>query len=152
MPNRILLAILMSLLPILLVTEVASAQDPFEQQVIRQFEEMEAMAAENDAVRVGPIHHGMLREGESDVRRFDLEAGVEYVLVGACDDDCDDLSMSVYGPQGGAFGAGDGDRPFVRILGLPRSITVQVEVDMSDCSDEPCRFGVALYAWGDGQG
>jgi hypothetical protein len=89
---------------------------------------------------------GTLANGASVALEVDLEVGVEYMIVGACDNDCTDLDLSLVDLQGNVLfeDALDDDVP---ILGFtaPAGGTHFLLIDMYACSVEPCSFGYKVY-------
>lgn len=106
-----------------------------------------ATAAEKQGFRRvtgGPVFGSLDDDGKSS-HNMTVVAGVEYVLFGACDNDCTDVDLIVY-DAGGRVVKRDilaDDKPVVQ-FSAARSGTYRIEVVMAVCSTEPCRYGLQL--------
>lgn len=74
-----------------------------------------------------------------------LEANTRYVVVGMCDEDCDDLDLELF-QRNRLVGRDveDDALPVIQIRGLPSGM-YQLRVTMADCKKGPCTYGVAIY-------
>ena len=83
-----------ALAPALLVASPARAQgDRWERQVHRQLERAMASLGAKRAVRPLATRVGTLDTDESASFTLTLQAGVSYVVVGTCDEDCEQLGL-----------------------------------------------------------
>lgn len=108
-----------------------------------------ASAAEKQGFRrvVGGPVFGSLNDDDKSSHEMTVVAGVEYVLFGACDNDCTDVDLIVY-DQNGRMVKRDilaDDKPVV-MFSATRSAKYRIEVVMAVCSTEPCRYGLQLNA------
>lgn len=96
---------------------------------------------------LGFTHEGALEDGASEQVTLDLAAGGEIVLVGICDADCSDFDMVVHDPQGSQVGADveTDDVPIVRTEPA-RTGRYTVTVQMAECTVDPCRYAIQLFA------
>jgi hypothetical protein len=76
----------------------------------------------------------------------DLDLGVEYWIVGACDLDCSDLDLTLNDLQGNELFADllDDATPILTFT-APASGEHILRVSMVECSVEPCSFGYKVY-------
>ena len=124
-----------------LVTTPARAQgegDRWVRQVRAQLER--AKASLGTKARVGTLD-----TGESESFTVTLQAGVAYILVGTCDEDCERLSLvlSDLSSHDLAADRASENAPVVRFV--PRETAAyRVKVVMERCRVNPCRYGVAL--------
>jgi len=90
---------------------------------------------------------GWLRDGRSDSFSIWLSAGTQYALVANCDDDCTDVDIALYGPDGRALASDDqlDDAPVVLVT-PGRSGTHRVKVTMADCEVQPCAYTVGVFS------
>lgn len=93
------------------------------------------------------INHviGKLSESSSSYWTFPLNAGEEYFVMAACDEDCSDVDL--YVRIDGDIVASDAtadDVPVVRFRAA-KSGTHQIEVEMFECSNEPCFWGLSIF-------
>jgi hypothetical protein len=108
-----------------------------------------ASAAEKQGFRrvVGGPVFGSLDDDEKSSHEMTVVAGVDYVLFGACDNDCTDVDLIVY-DQNNRLVKRDilaDDKPVVMFTAA-RSAKYRIEVVMAVCSTEPCRYGIQLNA------
>ncbi len=82
----------------LLVASPARAQgDRWERQVHRQLERATASLGAKGVVRPLGSRVGELDTDESESFTVTLQAGVSYIVVGTCDEDCERLSLVLDG-------------------------------------------------------
>lgn len=92
----------------------------------------------------GPVF-GSLNDDAKSSHEMTVVGGVDYVLFGACDNDCTDVDLIVY-DQNGRMVKRDilaDDKPVVMFTAA-RSAKYRIEVVMAVCSTEPCRYGLQL--------
>jgi hypothetical protein len=80
---------------------------------------------------------------------IELRAGVNYRVYGACDDDCTDVDMEIYGTDGALIErdiARDAT-PFVQVTPAAAG-RFYVRIWLSDCSSEPCFVGARIVSGG----
>ena len=99
--------------------------------------------------RVTSHHEGMLREGNDSRFSVSLQSGVEYRIIGFCDEDCDDLDLTLYDSDGDLIEE-DILMDAAPLLSFTANTSgrFEVEVAMVVCSLEPCGFGVAVFGQG----
>jgi hypothetical protein len=89
---------------------------------------------------------GNLRNNTYTDVTYTLTRGVEYALVGVCDDDCPDLDLKLYDEN---YNLIDSDTkpdatPVIEVT--PRWTGVfHVRVIMSECRNNPCWYGVGEF-------
>lgn len=132
---------------LVVATAAASFQDEWERQVRLQLAAAGQTFAEEGYVLSHRIFTGSLDNEDSGTVEIELEAGKEYHIMGACDEDCTDLDLQLSDPAGNAVSTDveEDDLPVVSVR-APRSGTYEVEVGMAACSAEPCRFGLGVFA------
>lgn len=89
---------------------------------------------------------GTLRSGASVGLEVDLEFGVQYMIVGVCDADCSDLDLSLTDLQSNVLFEDllDDDAPILTFT-APAGGVYFLQVEMYECSVEPCSFGYKVY-------
>lgn len=97
-------------------------------------------------VIAGPVF-GTLDDDAEGSHDMTVVSGNEYVLFGACDNDCTDLDLIIYDGDGDLVrrDVDADDRP-VLIFTPRKSGKYRIKVVMAVCSDEPCRYGLQLNA------
>jgi hypothetical protein len=123
-----------------------SNDDAWIAQVLVQLAAIEEVALDEGLVRSHEPVSGDLAAGASRAITLTLQGGVNYLLVGACDEDCDDLDLFLYDGARNLL-AEDTDATDVPMLSYsPRATTeVALRVRMYSCNVEPCSFGVVAF-------
>ncbi|HMB53545.1 MAG TPA: serine/threonine-protein kinase [Thermoanaerobaculia bacterium] len=87
-----------------------------------------------------------LAEGETDNLDFALEAGVDHVVLGVCDEDCVDLDFELT-DENGVDIASDTAIDGVPLVNVTPQWTgdFHLEVEMHDCDSSICYYGVIIY-------
>jgi len=77
---------------------------------------------------------------------FEVEAGKSYVVAGACDEDCGELSLAAEDPDGAVIDASDENTDTPSLIFRPTaSGKVSIHVIMEDCADDACSYGVGFF-------
>ncbi len=124
----------------------ARSRTNWEEQVIGFLEDGEAVLQRRGYVRTHEYETGRLAQGASETVRLRLDAGVEYILTGACDTDCDDVDLRLYGPGGKLLDSDLADDDFP-VLGLTPTVSGEytVRVTMARCDTTYCYYSVGVY-------
>lgn len=87
-----------------------------------------------------------LDDGESRGDIVRLDAGRSYIVVGVCDEDCEDFDLEIKDRNGEVVGSDflEDDAPMVRLNSVGGG-GYQIRSIMADCSLEPCLTGVRVY-------
>jgi len=95
------------------------------------------------------VYTGALKEGAAEDVTFRLRRGVRYALVGVCDQDCGDLDARLFDPAEREIGR-DVEKDDVPVVEMTadKSGEYTMRIEMAECSDQPCAFGVAVFAAG----
>jgi hypothetical protein len=122
------------------------ADDLWAQQVLEQLVEVESVALSQKLIRSHDPVIGQLRNTQNGIVTIRVESGIGYLIVGACDEDCDDLDFFLYDAANNLLAKDDeyGDIPLVTYDGGPAN-EVSLRVRMYSCQLEPCAFGVAVF-------
>ncbi len=124
--------------------EVAQAQpNPFLASVRQQLRE-----AEREGYRLShDPFTGKLRPRDAEFITITLRAGVNYIIVAVCDQDCRDMDLRLF----------DENRNFIdedmRPDAIPvvsvtprRTATFRIQAIMSHCAAPECLYGVGVFA------
>ena len=116
------------------------------EQVSSQIQEFGDRVADTGYRLIDDSKTGSLNNGASTTVTLTLVSGREYVILGACDDDCGDLDLRLYDASGTEI---DEDVeidavPFVTASGS-QGASFTVEVLMVECSSEPCFWGLGVF-------
>ena len=142
--KRILL--LAAALAALFVPTTASAQDAWVRQVRAQISGVGSRFEQQGYELTHRIYTGALNDGGSEMVDLELDVGMEYQIMGACDADCSDLDFTLYDGNGNVVDSDmlDDDYPLVSLT-VTRSGVFRVRVSMAACSAEPCRYGIGIF-------
>jgi hypothetical protein len=138
--------ILPAVLGLIAISSNVSAQDQWLTQVHTQLVEASVVFAGEGYVSTHELVTGQLHDGSSELIELQLDAGVQYVILGVCDADCSDLDLVLRDRSGSVVDSDYqvDDVPVVAVQ--PRQTGIYtVEVSMASCSQEPCRYGVGVY-------
>jgi hypothetical protein len=88
---------------------------------------------------------GKLDEDQTAAIKVRLPRG-DYLIHGICDEDCGDLDLRVFAPNGGKLVEDvlDDDSPIVMFT-LAAAGEITVRVDMAYCDIEPCAYAMRTY-------
>ena len=119
--------------------------DDYTMQVIDQLTDTTATAA-NAGYALLDAASDRLYTGDWHQKTLYLEAGREYRIAGACDDDCRDMDLALYDAEGReiARDARRDDRPAVSVR-VRREGEYTLAVAIPDCRAGRCTYGIALY-------
>ena len=124
--------------------EQGNAQS-YAQQVWSQLQRMHDVVGANDFTLQNYIV-GHLAEGNTDSWTFTFRANTDYIITGACDNDCSDLDLTVKDSSGRVVekDTTTDDVPVLRFRGGSNA-RYTVEVKMYACSSAPCYFGFGVF-------
>ncbi len=101
----------------------------------------------------GQMETGALQEGQEIRFPVTLQEGLEYRVVGVCDNDCQDLDLILFDSRGAEVEA-DRLTDAIPILEFtpPSTGEYRVAASMVTCTIEPCAYQVAFFVRGEGVG
>ncbi len=117
------------------------------QEVVNdQLDEALGIAESRGYRRMEGNRTGSLDASENESITLSLQSGTDYMFVGACDQDCSDLDLRLYDPNGNEIDEDIelDDTPIVDVSSS-RSGSYRLQVIMVSCSTEPCFYGVGIY-------
>jgi hypothetical protein len=131
-----------------LTTTAASPapQDEWVAQVRRQLQQYGRAVESRGYSLSHQILTGSLDNGESEMVSVRLNIGTLYQIMGACDNDCTDLDLTLYNAAGTEIDSDlqVDDYPVVSVE-PGRTQSYRVKVTMARCSAEPCRYGIGIF-------
>ena len=93
------------------------------------------------------VFMGRLDDDASESLEIPLDGGTRYRLVGVCDQDCSDVDLTIYGPDGGEVDSDLENDDHPRLTVTPGTNgRYRVKVTMTTCTANPCRYGVGVWA------
>jgi hypothetical protein len=132
-------------------TSVGAQSSEYNRQLDEQLRQSRSqyLPAGQSLVR-GPLG-GSLDEGGTVNYSFQLVAGRSYTILGVCDNDCSDLDITMYDPQGNEVAQDvlTDDKP-VASHTARRSGRYRATISMASCSTGACFYAVAAYGTGGG--
>jgi hypothetical protein len=87
-----------------------------------------------------------LGDSESQSFYFEFEAGTSYTVTAVCDTDCSDIDICLWDENDNEIECDEevDDAPVVTVT--PKwTGQFKLEVDMFDCTTEPCYFAVGVF-------
>ena len=128
----------------------ASAQNQFERQVLQLLGKLGETLRGKGYELTYQVHTGSLKEAADETVTFRLRRGVRYALLAVCDQDCGDLDVRLFDPSDRevARDVQKDDTPIVEIV-PDKTGEYSLKVEMAECSDQPCAYGVGVYAAGE---
>ena len=138
--------LLTAALTALFAPSTARAQDAWVRQVREQISVVGSRFEQQGYELTHRIYTGALNDGASEMVNLELDVGREYQIMGACDEDCSDLDLTLYDGNGNVVDSDmlDDDYPLVSLT-VTRSGVFRVRVSMADCSADPCRYGIGVF-------
>ena len=89
---------------------------------------------------------GKLDDDAVDTWTFYFSRRTDYVVTGACDEDCNDLDLRLKASSGTVVDRDEEPGYWPEVSVTPtRSQNYSIEVEMYDCDVEPCYYGIALF-------
>ena len=124
----------------------ASAQDEWLRIVRQQIQVAAATVEEEGFEMTHEVLTGSLNDDAAANVTLELAIGVEYMIFGACDQDCSDLDLTIYDAAGNQIDSDLelDDVPIVTVTPA-RTGTYSIRVAMATCSVEPCRYGIGAF-------
>jgi hypothetical protein len=137
----------LALFSILVLSNAAIAQTDWEEQVREQIRTAGLVFEPEGYVMSGKTFSGSLKDEASDDFTIELEGGVSYYLVGACDNDCPDMDLMLLDASGNEVDRDYEDDALPIVFVTPtRTADYVVHVYMANCTNEPCYYGVGVFA------
>ncbi len=123
-----------------------AAQNQWERVVRSQIREHSGYLTDRGYDMISEVFQGRLGNHENETLTIDLQAGRAYAFLGVCDQDCRDMDLRLYDPDGDEIDSdvGDDDWPVVKVASA-RSGRYTIKVVMASCSTDPCYYGVGAF-------
>lgn len=86
-----------------------------------------------------------LEKGKTARFRFDAAPETEYAIVGACDENCSEFDLFIFDESDNLVGADQGGGSPMVMVAANAGKALTIRVDMVDCDESPCSFGVGIY-------
>ena len=121
--------------------------DRWERVVRQQLDNAGRVATDRGYAMSHEIFMGRLDDDQNESLNIPLDGGTQYILVGTCDQDCSDVDLTIYDPDGNEVDSDleTDDKPVLQLTAR-NSGRYRVKVSMVACSANPCRYGVGVWA------
>jgi hypothetical protein len=139
-PSLMTAVLALVLVPLVAYESVVARQDAI-------VDSIETVAGSAGVTRVTHrLYRDWLNRGAHQNVGFQLETGVRYFFVGACDADCADLDFELFDPDGVLVGHDtEADATPVVSIMPETGGNYRLKVTMFACAIEPCEWGVRGY-------
>ena len=129
----------------------AAAQNTYQQQIRRQLATHASNALSHGYAADREPVYGSLNDDANDQKAVTLTAGTRYVIIGVCDNDCTDIDLRLFAPDGTKIieDIETDDYPTIQFT-APVTGTYRLSVEMAVCNTNPCYWGAQVYAAGGG--
>lgn len=127
-------------------SHAASARDDFyEDQVRDQIRQAALTVFKRDDMTHRP-YFGKLLAGHSDTLTLQLRKGLDYAILGVCDEDCQDMDLKLYDENGNLIGTDEkpDSIPVVYVTPIWTG-AFRLKVDIPDCRANRCTYGIAIF-------
>ena len=131
----------------LLLPSVAQAQNSrWEGQVRDQLTRAGTFLSDKGFQMTHEVKTGSLRDDANEYFSLELDAGKSYAVVGVCDEDCTDIDLQLFSPEGQQVDS-DMQTDDVPVVDVQPTVTARyrVKVSMATCSTSPCFYGVGVF-------
>ncbi|WP_448574337.1 hypothetical protein [Trichothermofontia sp.] len=119
----------------------------YETQVKTKLDAIKLLAGLGDYEQTHDNYVNLMEGGMTENLKISLESGINYAIIGVCDEDCTDLDFILYDDNGNKIGTDREVDNFPVVTANPRwSATFTLTVDMYRCNNAPCYFGVGVFA------
>ena len=142
-----LIRVLAILMAFALVSTVHADPPAWKQQLTRQTNIYKARLMDGSGYRLVDVAEGgsLLAQRAHENKTIRLEAGVQYRILGVCDNDCNDLDLALM--KGGMELDKDittDDHPVLEVTPTSTS-EYQVKVTMYHCSTPTCGYQLSIW-------
>jgi hypothetical protein len=132
---------------VLLLPSAAQAQNSrWEVQVRDQLKRAGSFLSDKGFEMTHEVRTGSLRDDASEYVTLELDAGKSYAVVGVCDEDCTDVDLQLFSPEGQQVDS-DMLTDDVPIVDAQPTLTARyrVKIVMATCSTSPCFYGLGVF-------
>jgi hypothetical protein len=132
---------------VLLLPSAAQAQNSrWEVQVRDQLKRAGSFLSDKGFEMTHEVRTGSLRDDASEYVTLELDAGKSYAVVGVCDEDCTDVDLQLFSPEGQQVDSDmlTDDVPIVDAQPT-QTARYRVKIVMATCSTSPCFYGLGVF-------
>ena len=143
--KKSLVCSVLALAPLLGLSQALAAADP-----VPMYRDVVEEVVADDYRAVGEALRGRLPAGEQRLIPFKVPASGNYLVLAACDDDCYDIDLTLFGGDGHQLYVDDYDDDYPVVYGddLKAGQTIYAVIGMYDCVNEEdgCQYQLGLFA------
>jgi hypothetical protein len=124
----------------------ARAQNQWERVVRGQIRQHSQFLTDKGYEMSSDVYQGRIENHDSEYLTITLHPGTTYAFLGVCDQDCHDIDLRLFDPDGDEVDSdiGTDDWPVVNIV--PRVTgKYRVKVIMASCAKNPCYYGIGVF-------
>ena len=128
-------------------TTSAAAQNTYQQQIRSQMANHTQTVRQQGYSPERELITGSLNDDASEGMRLNLQGGTRYVIIGACDNDCSDVDLRIWAPDGTKMDEDilTDDTPILEFV-APVTGQYRLSVEMPSCRQNPCYWGVQVFS------
>lgn len=125
----------------------AAAQNTYQQQIRAQLANATTAVREQGYSPDREVITGSLNDDATEAMRLNLQGGTRYAIVGVCDEDCSDVDLRIWGPDGTKIDEDieTDDTPVLEFV-APVTGQYRLSVEMPTCRTNPCYWGVQVFS------
>lgn len=136
---------------LLAVMSTSVEAQEWEEQVRTQLDAATELLTGQGYILAQEYHISTLEQSAKERITVTLSAGVEYQILGVCDNDCNDLDLTLYDRRGKAITTDvEVDDTPVLLHTPSQTGNFEIEVIMVGCDVSPCFYGVGIWSKGGG--
>lgn len=130
----------------LLVPVAAAAQNQWQQVVHSQVSSHGDFLSNRGYTLSGDVFDGNLKDHYYEDLTIKLQPGTSYAFLGVCDQDCHDIDLRLYDPDGDVVSSDVGTDDWPVVSFSPSATgTYTLRVEMARCDKDPCYYGIGVY-------
>ncbi len=125
----------------------AAAQNTYQQQIQSQITNHTQTLRQQGYNPERELITGSLNDDASEQMRLNLQGGTRYAIIGVCDNDCSDVDLRLWAPDGTKVDEDilTDDYPTLEFV-APVTGVYRLSVEMAVCRTNPCYWGVQVFS------
>ena len=121
-------------------------QSQYHEQIRVQLGAVESTLLQEGYQQTHDFYIDALYEDDGDIYVLTLRDDMEYQIVAVCDEDCTDIDLYLYDENENLIDEDETDDDVPVIESRPRwTGGFGIEVEMYECYNEPCYFGIGVF-------
>ena len=130
----------------LLAPAAVRAQNQWERTVRSQIRQHSGFLTDHGYSMSNDVYQGRLNNHANEFLTITLRPGTAYAFLGVCDEDCSDIDLRLFDPDGDEVDSdvGTDDWPVVKVTPKVGG-KFRVKVIMAACTTDPCYYGIGVF-------